>query len=157
MKYSIKVIIQISIIIVITLICCMLFVKPKLFNFKAMKEYAYIQNNRKEIEKIIIRTDTQLGEFCYNLDVDMGYKILNNIDIKKESELWCSDSREYLEFYFKDGTYKKFNFECENLVYDGVSYELNDKVILVNKDDYMPDKITKGMIVVSNMDIIDCN
>ena len=74
----------------------------------------------------------------------------------KETKFWCSDSDKYLEFYFKDGTYKGIHFQCEYLVYDGINYELKDKVILVDKDVYIPDKITKGMIIVSDEDKIDC-
>ena len=156
MKYSLKATIYIILIIIITLICCILFIKPRIFNFRLTKEYEYIQNNRKYIEKIIIRTKAQLGESCYKLDVKKGYDILDNIDIKKETKFWCSDSDKYLEFYFKDGTYKGIHFQCENLVYDGINYELKDKVILVDKDVYIPDKITKGMIIVSDEDKIDC-
>ena len=156
MKKSLKVIIYIILLIIITLICCMFFIKPKVLNFEVTKEYEYIQNNRKRIEKIIVRNNAQLGMSCYKLDVEKGYDILNNIDIKKETEMWCSDSNIYLDFYFDDGTCKEIHFECENLVYDGIKYELKDKVILVNKDDYIPDKITKGMIIVSNHDQIDC-
>ena len=43
-------------------------------------------------------------------------------------------------------------FWCNNTY-----YELKEEVILVNKDEYMPDKITKGMIIVSNKDRVDCN
>ena len=156
MKNSLKVVIYIILLILITLICCMFFIKPKIINFKTTKEYVYILNNRKEIEKIIIRNNAQLGEKCYKLDIEKGYDILNNIDIKKETELWCSDPNIYLEFYFNNGTYKEIHFECDNLVYDGIKYELKDKFILINKDEYIPDKITKGMVIISNNDKIDC-
>ena len=51
---------------------------------------------------------------------------------------------------------KSFYFDCESLVYDNIHYDLKDDVILLNKDEYMPDKITKGMIIVSNEDRIEC-
>ena len=35
-------------------------------------------------------------------------------------------------------------------------YELNDEFSLVIKGEYMPDKIRKGMIVVSKEDEIEC-
>lgn len=156
MKNSLKIIIYIILIILISLILCVIFIKPKVFDFKVTKNYEYIQNNRKDIEHIIVRTDTQLGEFCYNIDVSKGYDILNDIEIKEETELWCSSPYVYLEFYFKNGTYKTIHFGCDNLIYDGIYYELKDKVILINKDEYIPGKITKGMIIVSNKDKIDC-
>ena len=152
-----KVIIGIFLVILITLICCMIFIKPKLFDFKVTEEYEYIQNNKKDIEEIIVRNNSHMGESCYKLDVENGYDFFNNMDIEKETELWCSGTQLYLEFYFKDGIYKEIHFECENLVYDGIKYKLKDKVILVNKDEYIPDKITKGMIIVLNKDRVDCN
>lgn len=156
MKNSLKVIVYIILVIIITILLCIIFIKPKVLNFKVTEEYQYIQNNRKNIEEIIIRTNTQLGKICYKLDPKKGYDTINNISIKKETEFWCSDSNLYLEFYFKDGVYKKIYFECENLVYDGINYELKDKILLVNKDEYIPDKVTKGMIFVSNEDKIEC-
>ena len=153
---SLKVLVYIILLIIFTLICCIFFIKPKVFDFKVTQEYEYIQNNKMDIDEIIIRLNSQLGEYCYRLDVESGYDILNNIEIKKEAELWCSDSSKYLEFYFNDGTYKEIYFECVNLLYNNVYYELEDEIILVNKDDYMPDKITKGMIIVSNENKIDC-
>ena len=70
--------------------------------------------------------------------------------------MWCSSGKMYLEFYINDGTMKSFSFDCESLVYDNTHYELKEDVILVNKDEYIPDKTTKGMIIVSNEDKIDC-
>jgi len=156
MKNSLNIFIYIILIIVITLICCMFFIKPKVFNFKSTQEYEYIQNNKMDIEKIIVRSDAQLGESCYKLDIKDGYDILNKMDIKREAEVWCSDSHIYLEFYFNDGIYKDIYFECGNLVYDGINYELKDEIILINKDEYILDKITEGMIIVSNEDKIEC-
>ena len=126
-----------------------------MLNLKATKEYEYIQNNKKNIEEVIIRNEAQLGTSCYKLDINKAYEILSNIEIKKEAG-GCYSNNKYLEFYFKDGISKKIKFECENLIYDGKRYELDDKVVLFNKDEYMPDKITKGMIIVSNEEKIEC-
>jgi len=155
MKDSLKILIYIILVILITSILCIIFIKPKVLNFKVTEEYTYIQNNKKDIEETIIRYKTQLGEICYKLDIKEAYKILNNITIKKETG-FCSAPYLYLEFYFKDDVQKEIHFECENLFYKGKRYELKDKVILFNKDEYLPDKITKGMIIISNKDKIDC-
>lgn len=155
MKKSLKFIIYIILIMTITFILCFIFIKPKVLNLKTTKEYEYIQNNKQNIEEVIIRNEAQLGTSCYKLDIDRAYEILNNIEIKKEAGGCYSDNK-YLEFYFKDGTNKKIKFECENLIYDGKRYELEDKVVLFNKDEYMPDKITEGMIIVLNEDKVEC-
>ena len=156
MKTSLKVICYIILVIIITLICCFIFIKPKTFNFKLTNEFQKVQKNKNNIEEIIVRLDTQMGKFCYKLDIDKGYNILNNISVKGEAKMMCTDSDKYLEFYFEDGTDEVFYFECENLVYYGMRYELKDKFILVNKDEYLPDKITKDMIIVSNKDRVEC-
>ena len=155
MKDNLKIISYIVLIILIIFTICCIFIKPKIFNFKTTKEYEYIQNNKKNIDQIIIKYSSQLGESCYKLDIKKGYDILNNITIKKESG-WCSAPEIDLKFYFQNGEYKNIHFDCDKLFYDGVNYELKDSVILVNKDEYLPNKITKGMIVVSNKDIVDC-
>ena len=157
MKYNLKIFIYITIVIFITLILCIVFIKPKVLNLKVTKEYEYIQNNRKNIEKVIIRNEAQLGTKCYRINLNKAYEILNNIEIKRESKMWCSGGNKYLEFYFKDGVNKKFYFECINLVYNNVHYELKEEVILVNKDEYIPNKITNTTIIVSNKDEVECN
>ena len=79
-----------------------------------------------------------------------------DIEITKETTKWCSGGIMQLKFNFNDEITKDFYFECENLIYDNIHYELKDDVILFNKDVYIPDKITKGMIIVSNKDKIEC-
>ena len=156
MKFSLKIFVYIIIVIFITLILCIIFIKPKVLNLKVTEEYEYIQNNKKNIEEVIIRNDAQLGTNCYKIDTNKAYEILNNIEIKKESKTWCSSGNKYLEFYFKNGINKKFYFKCVNLVYDNIYYELKEEVILVNKDEYVPDKITNTMILISDKDEVEC-
>lgn len=156
MKNILKVIIYIILVMFITFILCVIFMKPKVFNLKTTEEYEYIQNNKKNIEEIIIKNEAQLGTSCYKLNTNEAYEFLNNIEIKKETKKWCSGGKMYLNFNFNDGITKEFYFDCESLVYDNIYYDLKDGVILLNKDEYMPDKITKGMIIVSNEDRIEC-
>lgn len=156
MKTSLKVIIYVILVILITLILCSIFIKPKTLNFKITNEFQNVQKNKNNIEEIIVRSETLLGKFCYKLDIEKAYDILNNIYIKREAKMTCTDSNKYLEVYFKNGTNEEFFFECENLVYNGIKYELKDKIILFNKDEYIPNKITKGMIIVSDKDRVDC-
>lgn len=156
MKQRLKYIFYIIIVIIITFILCIVFIKPRVLNLKTTEEYEYIQNNKKNIKEIIIRNETQLGTTCYQLDINKAYEILNNIEITKETTKWCSGGIMQLKFNFNDEITKDFYFECENLIYDNIHYELKDDVILFNKDVYIPDKITKGMIIVSNKDKIEC-
>ena len=156
MKKSLKFIIYIILVMIITFVLCFIFIKPKLLNFKTTKEYEYIQNNKKNIEEVIIRNETQLGTSCYKLDKNKAYEILKNIKIKKETKMWCSGGNMHLDYYFNDETKKGFYFECESLAYDNSHYELKEEIILVNKDEYMPEEITKGMIIVSNNDKVEC-
>ena len=156
MKDILKIVIPIIIVAVITFVLCIIFIKPKVLSIKATKEYEYIQNNKKNIEKVIIRNEGQLGTSCYRLDIKTAYEILNNMEIKRESKKWCSGGENYLQFYFTEGTKREFYFDCESLVYDNTYYELEEEIILFNDDEYMPDKITKGMIIVSNKDEVDC-
>ena len=155
MKNILKVAIPISLVAILTLILCSIFIKPKVFNFKTTSEYMYIQNNRKNIEEVTIRYEAQLGKSCYKIDTNKAYDILSNISIKKEGG-WCSSPNIYLEFHFKNGRQEEIHFDCENLIYNGIGYKLKNEVSLVIKGEYMPDKITKGMIVVSKEDEIDC-
>lgn len=154
-KNIFKVIILLILVIIITLIYCILFLKPKL-NFKETNEFVYIENNKDNIKEFIVKTNTLLGEYCYKIDINKGYEILNNIIIKKESNTRCFDSDMYLEIYFNNGISKTIFFECENLVYDNIRYELKDNILLVNKDEYIPDKITKNTIIISNKNKITC-
>jgi len=156
MKTILKVIISIFLIIIITLVCCLIFIKPNTLNFQETQEFIYIEKNKNNINEIIIKTDTLLGEHCYKIDINKGYDILNNTIIKKESKYRCMDSDMYLEIYFNDGTNRKILYECENLVYNNTRYELKDTIFLVNKDEYIPDKITKNTIIISNKDKITC-
>ena len=156
MNKNLKFIIYIILVIIISFILCFVFIKPEVLNLKTTKEYEYIQNNKKNIEEVIIRNEAQLGTSCYKLDKNKAYEILSNIKIKKETKMWCSSGNMYLEFYFNEETKKGFYFECESLVYDNTHYELKEEVMLINKDEYMPEKITSGMIIVSNEDKVEC-
>ena len=59
MKNILKVIIYIILVMFITFILCVIFMKPKIFNLKTTEEYEYIQNNKKNIEEIIIKNEAQ--------------------------------------------------------------------------------------------------
>lgn len=142
--------------ILITLILCFIFIKD-IPNFKETKEYMFIELNKNNIEKVIVKTNTLLGEHCYKIDNKKGYNILSNIEIKKEAKVTCTDSDMYLEFYFKNGKKRTLSFECENLKYNDKKYKLKENIILYNEDNYLPKKVTENMIIISNKDTVNCN
>ena len=47
MKNSLKVVIYIVLVIIITVVLCSIFIKPKVLNLKVTEEYQYIENNKK--------------------------------------------------------------------------------------------------------------
>ena len=155
MKNIFKVIIPIVLVAILTIIICSIFIKPKTLNFNTTNEYMYIQNNRETIEEVTIRYEAQLGKSCYKIDINNAYDILENISIKKDGG-WCSGPNLYLEFHFKNGKYEEIHFDCGNLNYNGTTYKLKDEVSLVIQEEYIPDEITPGMIVVSKEDEIEC-
>lgn len=151
-----KVIVYIFFVVLITLFFCIVFIKPKVLDFKLIDEFQKVNDNKDKIEEMIIRTETLLGKFCYKIDVNKGFKFLNNIVIKKESNSRCMDSDMYLVVYFEDGESEEFYFECGNFVYDGLRYKLKKEIKLYNKDEYIPDIITDDMMIISNDDKIEC-
>ena len=62
----------------------------------------------------------------------------------------------YMEFYFKNDSKRVLSFECGNLLYKGERYELKNKIVLYNSDEYLPDEIDEGMIIISNKDMVQC-
>lgn len=156
MKNILKFIIPIFLIIIITLICCIIFIKPNLLKFQETEEFRYVENNKDNIDKFIVKTVTLLGKNCYEIDSNKGYNILNDISLKKEVNVKTFDSDMYLEVYFNNDIKKSFYFEGENFVYNNKKYKLKNDIILINKDEYESDKITEDMVIVSNENKIEC-
>ena len=156
MKKIIKYISVIILVILVTLILCITFLKD-IPNFKETKEYIEIKHNKSKIDKVIVRTVGLLGEHCYQIDNKKAYNILENISIKKEKDIRCMDSDKYLDFYFKNNKKITLSFECEFLKYKDKRYKLKEDIIVYNKDEYLPKKITDSMIIVSNKDSVNCN
>lgn len=155
MKKSLKFILFLVLVIFVTIACCFIFI-PDVPNFKESSEYKYLINNKNNVESVVVRTVTLLGERCYNIDNEKGYDILNDISFKKKINMTCTDSDMYMEFYFKNDNKRILSFECGNLIYRDEKYKLNNEVILYNEDEFVPDKIKNGMIVISNDDLIEC-
>ena len=156
MKNIFKVIILIVFVIVITFLGCILFINKNIPNFKETSLYNYINFNYENIDKVVVKTVTLLGENCYKIDNDKGYDVLNSISIKKKSNMSCTDSDFYLEFYFKNGEHRQLYFECENFVYNDVRYLLKDDVVVYREDQLEFDEIKDNIIVISDDYKIKC-
>ena len=115
-------------IMVVTLGLCVLFIKPKVLNFKNINEYIYLENHIDEIDKIVLETYTLIGKNSYFVDKENGIKFLNNLRIKKEIDYTITDSNATLFVYFKSGDKTEFNFEYNNFKYRGKKYETNLEV-----------------------------
>ena len=155
MKDIFKVICLMIFIILITVICCFMFI-PNVSNFNETGLYKYIENNKDNVDQVIVRTVTLLGENCYKINTLDGYNILNNISFKKKTNMTCTDSDMYIEFYFKNNEKRILSFECGNMHYRDEKYDLENEVILYNRDQYVPDKINNGMIIVSDSNKVEC-
>ena len=75
-----KEIIIILFLMLITLILCITISNPKHLKFNETSEYIYIQNHKQEIDKIILKAYTMLGEKAYLIDTKEG---LDFIEILK--------------------------------------------------------------------------
>ena len=101
-------------IMVVTLGLCVLFIKPKVLNFKNINEYVYLENHIDEIDKIVLETYTLIGKKSYFVDKENGIEFLNNIRIKKEIDYTITDSDASLVIFYKSGENTIFNFEYNN-------------------------------------------
>lgn len=156
MKRYIKYILTVFLTMILTLYLCTLYKKSKILNFKETMDYNYIENNKNKIDKIILKTDTLLGEHCYLID-NSAINTLKNIEIKKETNMKITDSDKYYQIYFKTGKVITIKFEGENLEYDGKKYILKNQIVDYKKEIFLPEKIDEYMIIFSQDDEIECN
>lgn len=112
-------------IMVVTLGLCVLFIKPKVLNFKNINEYVYLENHIDEIDKIVLETYTLIGKNSYLVDKENGIEFLNNLRIKKEIDYTITDSNASLVIFYKSGENTIFNFEYNNFKYGSRKYEVN--------------------------------
>ena len=115
-------------IMVVTLGLCVLFIKPKVLNFKNINEYVYLENHIDEIDKIVLETYTLIGKNSYLVDKEKGIEFLNNLRIKKEIDYTITDSNASLVIFYKSGENTIFNFEYNNFKYGSKKYEVNSNI-----------------------------
>lgn len=115
-------------IMVVTLGLCVIFIKPKVLNFKNINEYVYFENHIDEIDKIVLETYTLIGKKSYFVDKENGIEFLNNLRIKKEIDYTITDSNASLVIIYKSGENTIFNFEYNNFKYGSKKYEVNSNI-----------------------------
>lgn len=133
-----KVIFLIVGIMVVTLGLCFFFIKPRVLNFKNINEYTYFENHIADVDKIVLKTYTLIGEKSYLIDKEVGIDFLNNLKIKKETNYTITDSNASLFVYYKSEEKTIFNFEYNNFVYSNKKFEVNLNVWdLINENNLM--------------------
>ena len=123
-----KVILLIVLSMIVTLLLLIYIPKMKHIKFNETNEYIYFHNHKKDIEKIILETNTLLGTKYYLIDTKTGTTFLENLKIKKKANYITTDSDATLIIYFKTGTKKEFDFEAGNFKYENERYEMNNNL-----------------------------
>lgn len=123
-----KLVILIFLVMPITLIICMQIPKFKHIKFNQTREYIYYNSHKDEIDKIVLKTYTLLGEKCYLINNEIGKDFIENLKIKKEINYTITDSNASLYMYYNSSQIKQFNFESGNFKYENKKYEVNNDV-----------------------------
>lgn len=129
----------------------------KEFTFKEIKDYLFVVENKENIEKIVLKTDT---EKCYLLNTEETFKFLDNINTLEEATEYITDSNFYIMVHFNDNIDKKyyfekqklyeekivksFRFEGENLIHSGKKYKIESAPIFFTNKDEVPSDINEG-------------
>ena len=125
-KYG--VILVIIILMIMTLLILIYIPKLSHIEFYETNEYVYFYNHKDEIEKIILKTSTLIGEKYYLIEKEQGIGFIENLEIKKKANYIATDSDATLIIYFKTGTKKEFDFEAGNFKYENERYEMNNNL-----------------------------
>ena len=143
----------------------------KEFTFEDVKDYKFVKDNKENIEKIVLKTNTLLGEKCYLLNTEEAYSLLDNITIVEETNEHVTDSNFYVMVHFNDNIKRKYYFEKQrlyeekivktfwfegsNLVHSGKNYKLEKgPIFFINKND-VPEDIDKenNIVIVAEREI----
>lgn len=87
----------------------------KEFDFKETKDYKFVKENKENIDKIVLKTSTLLGEKCYLLNTEEAYSLLDNIVVMEETNVHITDSNFYIMVHFNENIKNKYYFENEKL------------------------------------------
>lgn len=143
----------------------------KEFTFNDVKDYMFVKDNKENIEKIVLKTNTALGEKCYLLNTDEAYNLLENITIVEETTEHTTDSDFYVMVHFNENIKRKYYFEKRrlyeekivktfwfegtNLVHSGKKYKLEKEPIFFTNKNEIPEDIDKenNHIIVAEREI----
>jgi len=145
----------------------------KEFTFNDVKDYIFIKDNKENIEKIVLKTNTLLGEKCYLLNTEEAYNLLDSITIVEETTEHVTDSDFYVMVHFNENIKRKYYFEKQrlyeekivktfwfegsNLVHSGKKYKLQKgPIFFTNKDDIPEDIDKENNIVISAEREVQC-
>lgn len=143
----------------------------KEFTFEDVKDYVFVKDNKEDIEKIVLKTNTLMGEKCYLLNTEEAYSLLDNIIISEETTEHVTDSDFYVMVHFNENIKRKYYFEKQrlyeekivktfwfegsNLVHSGKNYKLEKgPIFFTNKDD-VPEDIDKenNVVIVAEREV----
>lgn len=133
-------------------------------DFKEINDFKFVKDNKENIEKIVLKTSTLLGEKCYLVDTEKAYDLLDNITIKEETSEHITDSNIYIMVHFNENIKNKYYFEKEklyeekivksfwfesaHLVHSGKKYILEkEPLFFINKDE-VPENIDEEVNTV---------
>ena len=145
----------------------------KEFDFKETSDFKFVKENKENIEKIVLKTATLLGEKCYLLDKEEAYNLLDNITIKYETNEHITDSNSYIMVHFNENIKNKYYFEKEklyeekivksfwfestHLVYSGKKYVLEkEPLFFINREDVPKDIENELNTVLIAKEEIEC-
>lgn len=136
----------------------------KELDFKETKDYVFINENKENIEKIVLKTDTTSGEKCYLLNTEEASNLLDNITITEETTEHVTDSDFYVMVHFNENIKRKYYFEKQklyeekivktfwfegsNLVHSGKNYKLEKSPIFFTNKNDIPEDIDKESNIV---------
>lgn len=144
-------------IIILILLLSLTGCTKKEFDFKETDDFKFVQENKENIEKIVLKTVTLLGEKCYLVNTEEAYNLLDNITIKHETLEYISDSNSYIMVHFDENIKNKYYFEKEklyeekivksfwfestHLVHSGKKYVLEKEPLFFINKDSVPENI----------------
>lgn len=123
-----KSILIIFLVMLITLTLCIFIPKFRHIKFNQTNEYIYYHNHKEELDKIVLKTYTLLGEKCYLIEKAKGKDFIENLKIEKERSYTITDSNASLYMYYNSGEVKIFDFEANNFKYESKKYEVSKEV-----------------------------
>ena len=151
-------------IIILILLLSLTACTKKELDFKEIEDFKFVKENKENIDKIVLKTETLLGEKCYLVNTKEAYNLLDNITIKNETNKHITDSNFYIMVHFNENVKNKYYFEQEklyeekvvksfwfestHLVHSGKKYLLEkEPLFFINKDD-VPENIDKELNTV---------